>query len=97
MVGVARIPVWQQLSLYGKAGVARSRVSVTGSAAIGGATFSTSTKENSTDLTFGAGAEYGFTRNLAARAEWQRYDGVGGDTTGKEDLDVFSLGLLYRF
>ena len=97
LVGVAKIPVWQQLSLYGKAGVARSRVSVIGSAAIGGSTFSVSAKENSTDFTFGAGAEYAVTRNFAARAEWQRYDSVGGDSTGKEDLDVFSLGLLYRF
>ena len=97
LVGVARIPVWQQLSLFGKAGVARSRVSVIGTAAVGGSLFTVAAKENSTDFTFGAGAEYAFTRNIAARAEWQRYDSVGGGSTGKDDLDFFSAGLLYRF
>ena len=95
-VGVAMIPVWQQqLSLFAKAGVARTRVSIDGAVAGFGTVISA--KENSTDFTFGLGALYLFTRNFGARLEWQRYDDVGGDATGKDDLDLFSIGLMYRF
>ena len=34
---------------------------------------------------------------LGVRAEWQRYANVGGASTGEDDLDVFSLGVLFRF
>ena len=37
------------------------------------------------------------TPNLGARLEWQRYQSVGGDNTGKENIDVFSIGALYSF
>jgi OOP family OmpA-OmpF porin len=93
LLGVAIFPVMDQLSLFAKAGVARSRVSVSGS----GFGVAASAKDNSTDFTFGLGAQYLFTRNFGARLEWQRYDAVGGDNTGKDDLDLFSLGVLYRF
>ncbi|HYC45017.1 MAG TPA: outer membrane beta-barrel protein [Burkholderiales bacterium] len=93
LVGVASIPVWQQLSLFAKAGYARSRVSVNGF----GAGLAVSARENSNDFTYGVGAEYAVARNLGARLEWQRYDGVGGSTTGKDDIDLLSLGVLYRF
>lgn len=97
LLGVMTVPVWQQLSLLAKAGVARTRLSATGTAAVGGVAFAASAKENSTDFTYGLGVEYAFTPNIGARLEWQRYDGVGGDTTGKGDIDLFSAGLLYRF
>lgn len=89
LVGVGILPINQAISVFGKLGFSRSRVSVSGT---GG-----SASENSTDFTFGLGGQYLFTPNLGARLEWQRYDGVGGNTTGKDDIDLFSLGLLYRF
>jgi OmpA-OmpF porin, OOP family len=52
---------------------------------------------------FGAGASY-MLGPLGVRAEWFRYDNVGGATTGpqgftdnKDELDVFALSLLFRF
>ena len=36
-------------------------------------------------------------RNLAARAEWQKYNDVGGNNTGKTDIDMLSAAILYRF
>ncbi len=53
--------------------------------------------DSNTNWTFGVGAGYNLTKNLGARAEWQRYDKVGGDNVGKADVDVFNVGLLYRF
>jgi hypothetical protein len=31
------------------------------------------------------------------RAEWLRYENVGVAATGEDDLDVLSVGLLFRF
>src|SRR5688572_4868760 len=77
LLGVVTVPVWQQLSVLAKVGVARSRTSATGTAALGGVAAGVSAKENSTDFTYGLGVEYAFTPNIGARLEWQRYDGVG--------------------
>lgn len=90
LVGVAMFPVWQQLSLYGKAGMARSRVNLNTNAGF-------SQSDNTWDFTYGLGGEWGFTRNLAARLEWQRYADVGSGNTTKDDVDYFNAALLYRF
>lgn len=90
VLGVAMFPVWQQLSLYGKAGVVRSRVNVNSNIGV-------SASDNSWDFTFGFGGEWAFSRNVAARLEWQRYDNVGGNNTGRDDIDYFNASLLYRF
>ena len=45
----------------------------------------------------GLGASYELTRNAAFRLEWQRYDKLGPDTVPALDIDVLSIGALYRF
>ena len=52
--------------------------------------------ETNTGFTYGLGAGYdlGF---LGIRVEWQRYLNVGGGTTGEDDIDVLSAGVLLRF
>jgi OOP family OmpA-OmpF porin len=52
---------------------------------------------NNTDLTFGFGAAYDLTRNAALRVEWQRYNKLGPSDSPKIDIDVLSLGALFRF
>ncbi|HEY9530650.1 MAG TPA: outer membrane beta-barrel protein, partial [Burkholderiales bacterium] len=49
-----------------------------------------SADDDSTELTFGVGAQYDVSRNLGIRAQWQRY---GAD----EDIDVISLGVVFKF
>jgi len=86
LVGVGRVPLFDRLSAYGKLGGYMGRSH--------GGGFN----ENNTDLTYGLGVEYGFTRNSALRGEWQRYTDLGGGGFGaKNDLDVASLGVIYRF
>jgi len=46
--------------------------------------------------TYGAGAEYSLGK-LGVRAEWQRYDNIAGGTLVEDDVDVLSIGLLFRF
>lgn len=44
------------------------------------------------------GAEYHFTRSLAVRLEWQRYNDVGAAaTTGRFDVDTYGIGAVLSF
>ena len=86
VLAVGRLPVNEQAAVYGKLGGFRS-ISKGGGA-----------NERQFDLTFGAGFEYALSQNVAARAEWQRYRGMGGGAIGQTaDLDVYSIGAVYRF
>lgn len=86
LVGVGRLPLGERFAAYGKLGAYRAN-------STGGGI-----DETSNDLTFGAGLEYALSRNLSARGEWQRYRDIGGGAIGQVgDLDVYSLGVVYRF
>jgi opacity protein-like surface antigen len=52
--------------------------------------FGVTASDDSTELTFGVGAQYDVSRNLGVRAQWQRY---GAD----EDVDVISVGVVFKF
>ena len=57
-----------------------------------------SANESNTDLTFGFGLRYDLNKSVGVRAEWQRYGDVGGgDIGGESDVDVISLGVIFRF
>jgi len=47
-------------------------------------------------FSYGAGAEFRLGL-LGLRAEWQRYENVGVASTGEDDIDVLSVGLIIRF
>jgi OmpA-OmpF porin, OOP family len=81
LLGIAAIPVGP-VSLYGKLGFARGKVKGTG--ALGGVS------DTSTDLTYGIGVQYDFTKQLGIRGEWQRYD-------FDDAVDVMSIGVVFRF
>ncbi len=86
VLGVGRLPLNEQAALYGKLGGYRS------TSKGGGA------NERQVDITFGVGFEYALSQNLAARGEWQRYRALGGGAIGQtSDLDVYSVGAIYRF
>jgi opacity protein-like surface antigen len=46
---------------------------------------------------WGAGVSYDLTRNATFRLEWMRYDQLGPDTYPSLDIDVLSIGAVYRF
>jgi OOP family OmpA-OmpF porin len=75
---------------YGKFGFYRGESK--GSSNVGA-----SAKGTGNDWTAGLGVRYDITRNIAVRAEWQRYNGVGGGDVGESDIDVISIGALYKF
>jgi OOP family OmpA-OmpF porin len=46
--------------------------------------------ESENELTFGFGAQYDFAPNIGLRAQWQRYN-------TDEEIDVLSIGIVYKF
>ncbi|HEX7053088.1 MAG TPA: outer membrane beta-barrel protein [Burkholderiales bacterium] len=86
LVGVGRIPITERFAAYGKLGGYRGELEGRGN------------RESNSDLTYGLGLQFDFTRNLGVRGEWQRYPGMGGGDFGDEtDVDVIRVGALFRF
>jgi OOP family OmpA-OmpF porin len=81
------LPIGEQFSLFGKIGLfmwdAEARDTT------GGVPFSA--QQDGTDLSFGIGLGYQFTRNLGVRAEWEMF------TTEDAESSLISVGLLWRF
>ena len=91
---VGMLPLADRFSIFGRIGLHMSDTDAR--ATLG--SVSGSTSESNTGLTFGIGARYDFTKNLGVRAEWQRYADVGGDDVGGEfDVDVISIGVIWKF
>jgi len=97
LVGVASIPFGGRFAAYGKLGFYRGDVEVRATASVPGFSATAQADDQNTDVTFGFGLKLDISRNLAVRAEWQRYNNVGGSDTGESDIDLLSIGLLYRF
>jgi OOP family OmpA-OmpF porin len=93
---VGFLPIQQNLSLYGKAGLARTHTELETSSAFGTVPSITSSS-NRTGLLVGAGAIYDISKTYFAKAGWDHYDKVGGDSTGKANVDVVSVGVGIRF
>ena len=82
---VPSLPVTESFSIYGKLGVYAANTEVR------------TVSESNTGGTIGAGLAWHINKNLTARADWQRYASIGGDTVGEADVDTFNIGLLVRF
>jgi OOP family OmpA-OmpF porin len=80
-------PINEQFSVFGKIGLFLWDASA--SDTTGGAPFSAST--DGTDVSFGIGASYQFTRNLGARAEWELFK------TDNADATLLSVGVVWKF
>jgi len=96
-INVSAVGTWplaNEFSLLGKLGF--TRWSVDDKFSVGAA--SGSAKENGIDLSLGIGAQYAFTKQWAVRAEYEVFKNVGKEaTTGKSDIDVLSIGAVYKF
>ena len=81
--GVGLLPLTDRFSIFGKLGLFRydSEANTTG-VVVG------DTGRRDTSYTLGIGAQYAFTRNLAARLEWQSYADVGAAVPGNFKADV---------
>ena len=85
LVGLASYPVVDKFSVYGKLGGYRGELKGNGA------------NETNTDLTYGVGLQYDVLKNVGIRGEWQRYAKLGGGDVQETDVDVLSIGAVYRF
>jgi OOP family OmpA-OmpF porin len=88
----AGVPIGDRLDIFAKGGGAYGRTDVSADPST---LVATGTKSNF-EGTYGVGASYAVTRNIALRADWDRYnlDFVG---SGKHDVDVAMASFQYRF
>lgn len=50
------------------------------------------------DLTYGIGIKYDFNKTMGLRAEWEKFKDIGDENkTGKGDIDLLSLSLVFKF
>lgn len=91
LYGIAVAPI-QDFSVFAKLGVAYTHAK----ADFNSPGLSASDSEDSFQPAYGLGGGYQFTRNVGARVEWERFRAKypGGQ---KDDTDLFSLGVTYRF
>jgi OOP family OmpA-OmpF porin len=86
--GAAALGIWpvgEQFEVFGKLGIASTDHKTTGTGP--GVTISGS--GSGSDILFGVGASYNFTRSLALRAEWERFN--------DSEVNVMSIGVQYKF
>lgn len=91
LVGIAAAP-FGDAAVFAKAGFARVRGEVEARTPLG----NVSESDSSLQPTFGVGASYAFTSNVSARIEWERFRVRYADDL-KEDTDLVSAGVVYRF
>jgi len=92
LVAVGILPIGDKFSVYGKLGMYMADTDFS----TNNPAFSNESKSN-TDLTYGIGVGYDFTKNFGIRAEYQVFKDVGGGDIGTADVDVMSIGIVYRF
>ena len=90
---VATIPLRGGLGVLGRIGVYRARTTLDQEGSLFAPLHDAGTQSG---WTFGAGLAYDLGW-LGLRAEWQRYNNIGADSTVPGDIDLFSLGVLFRF
>jgi OOP family OmpA-OmpF porin len=93
---VGTIPIGQRFGIFGKVGAAYTDAKLSASLTTSGCgPISGSESDDGVDLTFGVGAKFDILRNLSIRAEWERFNDVGGDL--EADVDLISAGVAYKF
>lgn len=92
---IVTVPLSREFALLARVGVSNFTVQ---SSISSPTSESRSERPSGNKLDFGLGAKYGFTRNVAAQVEYQRFrDIADSSATGKSDVDLISGSLIYRF
>ena len=90
LAGTGTLPITDKFGVLGKLGVllwgVRSETGTGFDRDDSGASFA-----------MGAGLKYDITDHVGVRFEWERFWQVGNSTIGQSDVDMFTVGGLYRF
>jgi OOP family OmpA-OmpF porin len=87
-LGIAALgifPVGRQFELFGRAGLARTEQKLSGT----GPGVTITDRDSGSELIWGFGAAFNFTRNFGLRGEWERLN--------DSKVDILSIGLQYKF
>ena len=90
--GVGFLPLGENFSLMGKAGLCRWDDHAYGYE--GTTPYPLEGLSSGTSLTYGIGAKYDFTKSLGIRAEWERFEKV---IHNRSSADLLSVSLQYGF
>ena len=80
LAAVGTLPLGQRFELFGKAGFVNTEQDTTSA---------TTVTRDETELHYGVGVKYAFTRNWALRGEWESTDTL--------KVELLSIGVEYRF
>ena len=91
-------PVAESFALFAKLGYFASNTQIDGHSTVTGV-LAPQTKRRETNLHYGLGAQYNYTRALAFRAEWEMFKNVGNknDYGFEANLQSITASALYRF
>lgn len=88
---IGRAPIGDRLELFAKAGTTYSRTSTSAAPVYG----LRAGRNSGMGLSYGLGASWGFTPNIAAVLEWERHRLHFSDDTSSADMAT--VGVRYRF
>jgi len=88
---LGKLPLDRGFSLYGRLGVTYYTNDATTPGVI-------NIRDQGVGWKGGLGGQYDLNKNIAFRAEWERYMDMGsGTTTGRTDVDLFNAQILWKF
>lgn len=93
VAGVGYAPVSNKMEVFGKAGLAKWTQDNTKQ--VERIDTNESMHESGTSPVFGVGAQYWLSKNMQARAEWERVMNMGEGDDFETDADSFSVGLSF--
>jgi OmpA-OmpF porin, OOP family len=90
LAGTGTLPITDKFGILAKAGVLLWGIySETGTGF--------DRDDSGASFAMGAGLKYDITEHVGIRFEWERFWDVGNSTIGSSDVDMFTIGGLYRF
>lgn len=96
VAAVGTLPINEMFSVFAKLGAIAAKVETRIAAAdlttTGISSDSTKWKGN-----WGVGATWHVNQQVGVRIEYERFDNLGSDATGKTDVDLASVGVVFRF
>lgn len=98
IVGLASLPLNDNFSVFGKAGVVVANVKSSLTASVPAGLASGNDSAIVIRPLIGVGASYKLTQNVDFRADYDYVSGLGkSDRTGKMNSNMLSMGLVYNF
>ena len=96
LAAIGSLPLGNEFSAFGKLGLAYSRADLSYAAPVSGASISQSSTQ--TTPLIGLGLKYDLDKHFAVRGEWERYMGLGDNSTsGRTDVNAWTASLQRRF